>query len=142
MDRTIVLDHTTAWPASRLRLETLDLPEMDDEVAAALGRAGRHYELAREVIQHTQNRDLLRLPGAGSASPPPTSPRRGRVGMSQRLALVAVGRRCRPPRPLFAQVQAQAHAFHLALRLTSPQRAAGPPPRNFFFAKPWTAANG
>src|SRR5208282_2463354 len=36
---------------------------------------------------------------------------------------------------LFAQVQAQAHPFHLAFRLASLQRVPGPPPAELFFRK-------
>ena len=36
---------------------------------------------------------------------------------------------------LFAQLQAQAHPFHLAFRLTSLQRVPGPPPAELFFRK-------
>ncbi len=36
---------------------------------------------------------------------------------------------------LFAQLQAQAHTFHLAFRLTSFQRVPGPPPAELFFRK-------
>ena len=51
---------------------------MGDEIAAALGRAGMDDQLAREVIERPQHRDLLGLPAPAPASPPPTSPRRGR----------------------------------------------------------------
>ena len=73
MDRTIVLDqHDRLGLASGLRaVETVDLLEMDDEVAAALGRAGMDDELAREVIERPQNRDLLGLPGAGTRKSAP-----------------------------------------------------------------------
>src|SRR5277367_6309737 len=139
MDRTIVLDqHDRLGLASGLRaVETVDLLEMDDEVAAALGRAGMDDELAREVIERPQNRDLLGLPRRGHAQVRPRlRPGAGEIGMGQRLALVAVEKNdVARLGLLFAQVQAQAHAFHLALRLTSFQRVAGPPPAELFFRK-------
>ena len=55
--------------------------------------------------------------------------------MGQRLALVAVEKNdVARLGLLFAQV-GQAHAFHLAFRLTSFQRVAGPPPAELFFRK-------
>ena len=56
--------------------------------------------------------------------------------MGQRFALVAVEKNDVPRLGLlFAQLQAQAHAFHLAFRLTSFQRVPRPPPtaRNVAF---------
>jgi hypothetical protein len=63
--------------------------------------------------------------------------------MRQRLALIAVEKNnVARFGLLFAQLQAQAHPFHLAFRLTSLQRVPGPPPAELFFARPWTVANG
>ena len=63
--------------------------------------------------------------------------------MRQRLALIAVEKNnVARFGLLFAQLQAQAHPFHLALRLTPLQRVPGPPPTELFFATPWTVANG
>jgi hypothetical protein len=63
--------------------------------------------------------------------------------MGQRFALVAVEKNDVPRLGLlFAQSQAQAHAFHLAFRLTSFQRVPRPLPAELFFARPWAVANG
>ena len=40
----------------------VELLQMGDEIAAALGRAGMDDELARDVIERPQHRDLLGLP--------------------------------------------------------------------------------
>jgi hypothetical protein len=68
VDRTIVLDqHDRLGLSPRLRpIETVELVQMGDEIAAALGRAGMDDELARDVIERPQHRDLLGLPGAGT----------------------------------------------------------------------------
>ncbi len=53
--------------------------------------------------------------------------------MRQRLALIAVEKNnVARFGLLFAQLQAQAHPFHLAFRLTSLQRVPGPPPAEVF----------
>src|SRR5258708_19000739 len=110
---------------------------MGDEVAAALGRAGVDDELAGEVIERPQHRDLLGLPWRRHTQVlPRLRPGAGEIGMGQRLALVAVEKNdVARLRLLFAQVQAQAHSFHLALPLTSFQRVPGPPPAELFFRK-------
>ena len=73
MDRTIVLNqHDRLGLASGLRaVETVDLLEMDDEVAAALGRAGMDDELAREVIERPRIATFLACPGAGTRKSAP-----------------------------------------------------------------------
>ena len=56
--------------------------------------------------------------------------------MRQRLALVAVEKNdVARFGLLFAQLQAQAHPFHLAFHLTSLQRVPGPPPAELFFSQ-------
>jgi hypothetical protein len=64
VDRTIVLDqHDRLGLSPGLRSkETVELLQMGDEIAAALGPAGMDDELAREVIERPQHRDLLGLP--------------------------------------------------------------------------------
>jgi len=64
VDRTIVLDqHDRLGLSPGLRSqETVELLQMGDEIAAALGRAGMDDELARDVIERSQHRDLLGLP--------------------------------------------------------------------------------
>ena len=56
--------------------------------------------------------------------------------MRQRLALIAVEKNnVARFGLLFAQLQAQAHPFHLAFRLTSLQRVPGPPPAGTSFSQ-------
>ena len=64
--------------------------------------------------------------------------------MRQRLALIAVEKNnVARFGLLFAQLQAQAHPFHLAFGLTSlPACAEAAASGTFFFVRPWTAANG
>jgi hypothetical protein len=101
-------------------------------------------ELARDVIERPQHRDLLGLPRRRHAQVRPRlRPGAGEIGMGQRLALVAVEKNdVARLGLLLAQLQAQAYPVHLAFRLTSLQRVPGPPPAELFFAKPWTVANG
>ncbi len=137
VDRPIVLDQHDRFgrPAGHGAVELVELLEMGDEVAAALGRAGMDDELAGEVIERAKHCHLLGLSrrrhaqvGAG------LRPRSGKIGMRQRLALVAVEQHdvagCGL---LLAQVQAQADAIHLAGDLAPLQRVTGPPPAELFF---------
>ena len=72
-------------------------------------------------------------PAPAPASPPGPRPGAGEIGMRQRLALIAVEKNnVARFGLLFAQLQAQAHPFHLAFRLTSLQRVPGPPPAEVF----------
>ena len=146
VDRTIVLDQHDRLGLSRgLRSkETVELLQMCDEIAAALGQAGMDDELARDVIERPQHRDLLGLPRRRHTQVRPRlRPGAGEIGMRQRLALIAVEKNnVARFGLLFAQLQAQAHPFHLAFRLTSLQRVPGPPPAELFFARPWTVGNG
>ena len=139
VDRTIVLDqHDRLGLSPGLRsMETVELLEMGDEIAAALGRAGMDDELAREVIERSQHRDLLGLSRRRHTQVRPRlRPSAGEIGMRQRLALIAVEKNnVARFGLLFAQLQAQAHPFHLAFRLTSLQRVPGPPPAELFFRK-------
>src|SRR5271157_4075242 len=139
VDRTIVLDqHDRLGLSPGLRSkETVDLLEMGDEIAAALGRAGMDAELARDVIERPQHRDLLGLARRRHTQVRPRlRPGAGEIGMRQRLALIAVEKNdvARFGLP-FAQLQAQAHPFHLAFRLASLQRVPRPPPAELFFRK-------
>ena len=139
VDRTIVLDqHDRLGLSPGLRSkETVELLQMGDEIAAALGWAGMDDELARDVIERPQHRDLLSLPRRRHTQVRPRlRPGAGEIGMRQRLALIAVEKNnVARFGLLFAQLQAQAHPFHLAFRLTSLQRVPGPPPAELFFRK-------
>src|SRR5271157_1646207 len=139
VDRTIVLDQHDRFglsPGLRSK-ETVELLQMGDEIAAALGRAGMDDELARDLIERPQHRDLLGLPRRRHTQVRPRlRPGAGEIGMRQRLALIAVEKNdvARFGLP-FAQLQAQAHPFHLAFRLASLQRVPRPPPAELFFRK-------
>jgi hypothetical protein len=91
VDRTIVLDqHDRLGLSPGLRSkETVELLQMGDEIAAALGRAGMDDELARDVIERSQHRDLLGLPRRHPQVRPRLRPGAGEIGMCQRLALIA-----------------------------------------------------
>ena len=73
VDRTIVLDqHHRLGGLTRLGTITpVELLKMGDKVAAPLGRAGMDNELAGEVIERAQHRDLLAWPGAGTRKSAP-----------------------------------------------------------------------
>ena len=93
VDRTIVLnqhDRLGLSPGLRSK-ETVELLQMGDEIAAALGRAGMDDELARDVTERPQHRDLLGLPRRRHTQVRPRlRPGAGKIGMRQRLALIAV----------------------------------------------------
>src|SRR5271154_7640621 len=139
VDRTIVLDQQDRFglsPGLRSK-ETVELLQMCYEIAATLGRAGVDDDLARDVIERPQHRHLLGLPRRRHTQVRPRlRPGAGQIGMRQRLALIAVEKNnVARFGLLFAQLQAQAHPFHLAFRLTSLQRVPGPPPAELFFRK-------
>ena len=73
VDRTIVLDqHDRLGLSSGLRSkETVELLQMCDEIAAALGRAGMDDELARDVIERPRIATFLACPGAGTRKSAP-----------------------------------------------------------------------
>jgi hypothetical protein len=145
VDRTIVLDqHDRLDGSPRLGAEeTIELLEMSDEVATALGGAGMDDELSREVIERPQHRDLLGLSRCRYAQVRARlCPYAGEIGMRQRFALVAVEENnvaCFGL--LFAQLRTQADPIHLARCLACFQRVPRPPLPELFFATPWTAAN-
>ena len=68
VDWTIVLDqHDRLCLSPGLRSkETVELLQMGDEVAAALGRAGMDDELARDAIERPSIATFLACPGAGT----------------------------------------------------------------------------
>ena len=73
VDRTIVLDqHDRLGLSPGLRSEeTVELLQMGDEIAAALGRAGQDDELARDVISDPSIATFLACPGAGTRKSAP-----------------------------------------------------------------------
>ena len=84
--------HDGRGAASRLRaVEPVQLFEMGDEIAAALGRAGVDDEFADRVIERAQQRDFFRLSRCGDTQVcARLRPGAGEVGMRQRLALIAI----------------------------------------------------
>ena len=146
MDRAIVEhenDRLGLSPGLRSE-ETVELLQMGDEIAAALGRAGVDDELARDVIERPHDRHLLGLPRRRHTQVRPRlRPGAGEIGMGQRLALIAVEKNdVSGLGLLLAQLQAQADPLHLAFGLASLQRVPGPSPAKVFFATPSTVANG
>ena len=137
VDRTIVLDQHDRLGLSRgLRSkETVELLQMCDEIAAALGQAGMDDELARDVIERPQHRDLLGLPRRRHTQVRPRlRPGAGEIGMRQLLALIAVEKNnVARFGLLFAQLQAQAHPFHLAFSSDVPSACAGAAASGTFF---------
>ena len=146
MDRPIVLDqhHRLDGLPGLRTIEPVELLEMGDEVAAALGRAGVHDKLAHDVIERAQHGDLLRLPWRRH---PQVCPRLGpcprEIRVRQCLALIAVQQHnVAGLGLLLAQLQAQADPFDLGGALASVQRVTRPPPAELFCATSWTVANG
>ena len=137
VDRPIVLDQHDRFgrPPGLRSVEMVELLEMGDEVAAALGGAGMDDELAGDVIERAEHRDLLGLPWRRHAQVGARfRPGSGEIGMGQRLALVAVEKNDVAGFGLtLAQMQAQADPIDLAGGLTSLQRVPGPPPAELFF---------
>ena len=136
MDRAIVRDqHDGREGLSGPRtIAPVELLEMGDEIAAALGRAGVDDEFADRVIERAQQRNLLCLswgrdPQIGASLRPGT----GEVGMRQRLALIAIEQNdVAGFGLLLAQLQAQADPFDLGGVLPALQRVPRPPPAELF----------
>src|SRR5271168_4127219 len=95
VDWAIVLDqhHGREGLPGLWTIEPIELLEMGDEIAAALGRAGVDDEFADRVIERAQQRDLPCLSrGQDTQVCASLGPGTGEVGMRQRLALIAVER--------------------------------------------------
>ena len=93
VDRAIVLDqHDGREGLPGLgAIEPIELLEMGDEIAAALGPAGVDDEFADRVIERAQQRDFFRLSRCGDTQVcARLRPGAGEVGMRQRLALIAI----------------------------------------------------
>src|SRR6185503_7604635 len=136
VDRSIVLDqqHRLDGLSGLRAIQPVDLLEMGDEVAAALGRAGVQDELACDVIERTQHGDLLRLPRRWHTQVRPRlGPGPREIRVRQCLALVAVEQHdIAGLGLLLAQLQAQADPFDLGGTLASVQRVPRPPPAELF----------
>ena len=136
MDRTVVLDqHDGREGLSGPRpIAPIELLEMGDEVAAALGPAGVDDEFADGMIERAQQRDFFRLTRSGHTQIcPGFRPGAGEIGMCQRLALVAVEQdNIAGFSLLLAQLPTQADAFDLGGNLTTAQRVPRPPPAEVF----------
>ena len=136
VDRTRPRPARPAWPFARVAVpRTVALLQMGDEIAAALGRAGMHDELARDVIERPQHRDFWPAPATGTASPPPTSPRRGRDQDASAPRSHHRRKQCRPLRPAACAVAGAGPPVHLAFRLDVPSACAGPPASGTFFSR-------
>ena len=91
VDRSIVLDqHDRLHGSSRLgAVETVELLQMSDEVAAALGRAGVHDQLARDMIERADHRHFFGLSRRRHAQiGAALGPRPRQIRVRQGLALV------------------------------------------------------
>src|SRR5277367_466270 len=137
MDRPVVLDqHDRLARSSRHgAIKSIELLEMRHEVAAALGRTGMHNQFVSDMIKRAQHRHLFGLTrsrhaqiGAGFC------PCSGKIGMRQRLALIAIKQNdvtgCGL---LLAQLQTQANPIDLAGNLPPFQRVPRPPVAELFF---------
>ena len=137
MNRTVVLDqhHGLGRLTGLGTIKPVQLLEMRDEVAAALGRAGVDDELARDVIERAQHGDLLGLAGRRHTQVRPRlGPDAGEIGMGQRLALVAVEQNnVAGFGLLLAQLQTQADPFDLPGDLAPLEGVPRPPPAELFF---------
>ena len=137
VDRAVVLDQYDGREglSGPRTVEPIELLEMSDEIAAALGRAGVDDEFADRVIERAQQRDLFCLSWCGDTQVCAClRPGTGEVGMRQRLALIAVEQNdVAGFGLLLAQLQAQADALDLVGDLASFQGVSRPPPAELFF---------
>src|SRR5271166_711246 len=137
MDRPVVLDqYDRFYCPSWLRTEqVVELLEVSDEVAAALGLARMHNQLARDMIERADYRHFLGLTRRRHAQVRAAQgPRPRQIGVRQGLALVAVEEDDVAGFGLgLAQLKAQPHALDLAGALAAFQRVPGPPPAEVFF---------
>ena len=134
---SIVLDqHDRRDGSSRLGTEEpVQLFEMSDEIAAALGPGSMDDELTGLVVEGAEHRDFLGLPRRGNAQiGARLRPGAGQIRMRQRLAFIAeqqddvVGLGL-----LFEQLQTKTDPFDLLRDLASFQRVPGTPPAELFF---------
>src|SRR5512145_521104 len=137
VDRSVVLDDHDGFrrPAGRGAVEPVELLQVRDEVARALGRARVHDEPARGVVERADHRHLLGLAGRWNtqvrAAP---GPHTGQIGMRQRLAFVAEQQHDVASFRLgLEQLEPQADPLDLAGVLAAFQRVPGPPPPELFF---------
>ena len=137
MDGPVVLDqHDRFYCPSRLgTVQEVELLEVSDEIAAALGRARMHNQLARDMIERADYRHFLGLSRRRHAQVRAAQgPRPRQIRVRQGLALVAVKENDVAGLGLgLAQLKAQPHALDLAGALAAFQRVPGPPPAEVFF---------
>jgi hypothetical protein len=136
VDRTVVLDQHDGGEglSGPGTIEPVELLEMGDEIAAALGPAGVDDEFADRVIERAQQRDLLCLSRCRDTQiRARLRPGMGEVGMRQRLALVAIEQNdVARFGLLLAQLQAQADPLDLGSVLPTLQRVPRSPPAEVF----------
>ena len=92
MDRAVVLnqDHRLGLPSGLGSEKTVELFQVRDEVAAALGRTGMHDETASGVIERANQRHFLGLAGRWNAQIGASfCPSARQIGVGQRFAFVA-----------------------------------------------------
>lgn len=132
VDRAIVFDehHRLGGLSGLWPVKPVELLELGDKVAACLGLAGMDDELAGDVIERTEDRDLPGLPRRWHPQVGPhPGPDTGEIGMGERLALVAVVQNdIARFGLLLAQSQTRADPFDLGSDLALLQRVPRPPP--------------
>src|SRR5580698_6427909 len=136
VDGAVVLDqhHRCEGLPGFWAIEPVELLEMGDEIAAALGRAGMDDEFADRVVERAQQRDFLCLSrGRHTQIRARLRPGMGEVGMRQRLALIVIEQdNIAGFGLLLAQLQAQADPLDLGGVLPALQRVSRPPPAEVF----------
>src|SRR5580693_6138695 len=139
VDRSIVLDqhHRLGGLARFGAIEPVELLKMSDEVAAALGLAGVHDELAGDMVERAQHRDFPCLSWGGNPEVRPClGPGAGEIGVRQCLALVAIEQNdVAGFGLLFAKLQAQPDPVDLGGNLAAFQRVSRTPPAELFLRK-------
>lgn len=135
VDRPVVLNqHDRLYGASWLgAVQMVELNQVSDEVAGALGRTCVHDQLARDMIEradrHFFGLSRRRYPQVGTAP----GPRPRQIRVCQGLALVAIKENDAASLGLgLAQLKAQPDARDLAGILAAFQRVPGPPPAEVF----------
>ena len=131
IDQSFLDQHDRLHGSSGLgAIETVELLQVSDEVAAALGRAGVHDQLAREMIERADHRHFFGLSRRRHAQiGAALGPRPRQIEVRQGLTLVAIKQDDVAGLGLgLAQLKAQAHARDLAGDLATFQAVPRPPP--------------
>src|SRR5271166_5895346 len=146
MDRPVVLDQHDGFchPPGLGAVDAVELLQMRNEIAAALGPAGMHDEPAFCMIERAHHGHLLGLPRRRHAQiGAALGPRTRQIGVRQRLAFVAVEQHDIASLGLgLAQLEPQANALDLSGDLAPLQRVPWPPPPEVFFRSALESCDG